>query len=367
MTDDTDTADREPEERAVPLPLIDTYAALRAEIAAKEDRIERLERELEREYLEPAGDADAGGSADETNRSDEAADGAESDEEAETERSDDVPLSHEDWEPETDPLTDTGPVESDGDHEGITAEAATTTAATNDPDPEQTEQRKPETADVDADGAAGADGLKPVRTAGGRNERGGTDDGASEAGTTSDSPTESEFGVTMETSSNLTGGSLGSSADRRTAAVDAGDTAATGGEESSNEGAGRPDPTADRGERLSLLVRRAELRSEEAVVETLVRGIEELDDLTRGMLAHYREAGDAAPVDAHVAAGGSGERQYAYARNRTLRKAGVIEHAGAGRYRYALTDLVDEAFDGTADGQTVADAVAAIESATDID
>ncbi|MFD1567112.1 ATPase, partial [Halolamina litorea] len=64
---------------------------------------------------------------------------------------------------------------------------------------------------------------------------------------------------------------------------------------------------------------------------------------------------------------GSGERQYAYARNRTLRKAGVIEHAGAGRYRYALTDLVDEAFDGTADGQTVADAVAAIESATDID
>ncbi|MFC6736995.1 ATPase, partial [Halolamina salina] len=64
---------------------------------------------------------------------------------------------------------------------------------------------------------------------------------------------------------------------------------------------------------------------------------------------------------------GSGERRYAYARNRTLRKAGVIEHDGAGRYRYALPDLVREAFDGNAAAGTVTDAVEAIETATDID
>jgi len=111
-------------------------------------------------------------------------------------------------------------------------------------------------------------------------------------------------------------------------------------------------------------VRRVDRHDEDEVVETFVDGIDALDDVTREMLAHYREAGDAAPVDAHVAAGGSGERQYAYARNRTLRKAGVIEHDGAGRYRYALPDLVEEAFDSTVDGQAVADAVAAIEAET---
>ena len=59
MTDDTDTAEREDELPAASLALIETFAALEAELAAKEDRIERLESELGREYLEPS-DADAG-------------------------------------------------------------------------------------------------------------------------------------------------------------------------------------------------------------------------------------------------------------------------------------------------------------------
>ncbi|MBP1987402.1 hypothetical protein [Halolamina salifodinae] len=333
MTDDTDTAEREDEAPAASLPLIDTFAALKGELAAKEDRIERLESELQREYLEPAEEAD--GEAEPTEAAAESAD---------SDASDDEPRSHEDWEPATDPLNDTGAVEGNSDHAGVSAEAPTSAA---DADPTETE---PGTAADDS-------GLKPVRTAGNRSADAGARNTSPGSATDepAERPTERQFGVTMQTSSNLTGGSLRSSAN----GVRAGRK-----EESGSDNGDRPDPTADRGERLSLLARRAEIRNEAAVVETFVSGIEALDDVTREMLAHYREAGDAAPVDAHVAAGGSGERQYAYARNRTLRKAGVIEHDSAGRYRYALPALVAEAFDGSADTETITDTVEAIESET---
>lgn len=348
MTDDTDTAEREDETPAASLPLIDTFAAFEAELAAKEDRIERLESELQRPYPDPADE-----------ESEETRDHADSDAEpatasaetAESDASESEPRSHEDWEPATDPLNDTGSSDGDDDQAGVTAEAAT--GATNAADATKTPDRDPP-------GAADDSGLKPVRTAGSRSrDAEGRTDATPEsvASESVDRSAEREFGLTMETSSNLTGGSLRSS----TKGTHAGKSDRESGSE---ERVNRPDPTADRGERLSLLARRAELRSEEAVVETFVSGIEALDDVTRRMLAHYREAGDAAPVDAHVAAGGSGERQYAYARNRTLRKAGVIEHGSAGRYRYALPSLVEEAFDGSADAETVADAVSAIESAT---
>lgn len=349
MTDDTDTAEREEEAPAASLPLIDTFAALEAEIAAKEDRIERLESELQREYLDPAeGDAEAAVDDAEPDGEPGTA-SAETAQTADSSPADDEPRSHEDWEPATDPLTDTGSFDAADEQPGVTAEAATSAKRAADaPAPEQ-----------EPSPAADDSGLQPVRTAGSRSrDADPQEDVGAVGGESGTRSAEREFGLTMETSSNLTGGSLGSSADR--------ERPVGSEQESSDDAPNRPDPTADRGERLSLLARRAELRDEEEVVETFVRGIEALDDVTRGMLAHYREAGDAAPVDAHVAAGGSGERQYAYARNRTLRKAGVIEHDGAGRYRYALPSLVEEAFDGSAGSEVVADAVSAIESATDL-
>lgn len=338
MTDDTDPAESEDDESAVSVPLIDTFAALEAELTAKEEHIERLESELTRGYPDSdGGQQDAGGAP-------EAVDGG--DPEADT-------RSHEDWEPATDPLEDTGAVEAspDADHGGASPSTGTPTG--------------------DAEGAkrgsAEGSGLKPVRTA-------STDEKSREG---VEASADAEFGLTMETASDLTGGSLGSAvsgADGDDDAVEkATESAEPDGEETGDAGTGagggesRPDPTADRGERLSLLVRRAELRNEEEVVRAFVHGIDALDEVTKAMLAHYRREGDAVPVDAHVAAGGSGERQYAYARNRTLRKAGVIEHDGAGRYRYCLPALVEEAFDGHAGGQTLANAVAAIESATGID
>lgn len=334
MTDDTDTAEREDEAPAASLPLIDTFAALEGELAAKEDRIERLEGELQREYLEPAEEADS--EAEPTEAAAESADGV---------ASDDEPRSHEDWEPATDPLNDTGTVEGNSDHAGVSAEAPTSAA---DADPAETE---PSTAADDS-------GLTPVRTVGNRSADAGARNTSPGSATDdpAERPTERQFGVTMQTSSNLTGGSLGSSVN--------GVRPGRKEEQSGSDYGDRPDPTADRGKRLSLVSRRAELRDGAAVVETFVSGIEALDDVTREMLAHYREADDAAPVDAHVAAGGSGERQYAYARNRTLRKAGLIEHDSAGRYRYALPALVAEAFDGSADTETITDTVEAIESET---
>ena len=195
-----------------------------------------------------------------------------------------------------------------------------------------------------------------------------------------------EFGVTMERGSNLTGGSLGSSApdtaSRSEPAAEAptendsdeeanegqtaGEKAATADStERDRSGTDRSpvDPTADRGERLTELVEESELRNEEGVVQVFVHGIDAFDDVTRGMLKHYRNDGKATPVDAHVAAGGSGERQYAYARNRTLRTAGVVEHAGGGRYRYRLPDLVVEVFDGNVEAETLSETVTAIEEA----
>jgi hypothetical protein len=325
MTDDTDTDEHE-DERAVSLPLIDTFAALTAELDAKTDRIERLEGELDRRYLDPAdGDPETAAPAGET-------------------VDDTETRTHEDWDPATDPLEDTGAAAADGDHEGVrpTADAAS-----------EASDHGRSTAGAERERSTGAgdtareSGLSPVKTA-----------SASDGAKTGESKgtTDEEFGVSMEASSDLTGGSLGSSAPIERSAPERDD--------STDEQP--PDPTADRGERLSRLVRRAELREEGEVVEAFVEGIDALDAVTRAMLAHYREVGDATPLDAHVAAGGSGERQYAYARNRTLRKAGVIEHDGAGRYRYALPDLVREAFDGNAAAATVTDAVDAIETATDL-
>jgi len=82
----------------------------------------------------------------------------------------------------------------------------------------------------------------------------------------------------------------------------------------------------------------------EAVIQRLETRLDALDDRTREMLAHYRDAGEAALRDAHAAAGGDRDRTVAYGRNRPLRIAGFVRHAGGERYEYALPETLRGAF-----------------------
>ncbi|ERJ06315.1 ATPase protein [Halorhabdus tiamatea SARL4B] len=70
--------------------------------------------------------------------------------------------------------------------------------------------------------------------------------------------------------------------------------------------------------------------------------VRSLEPKTQKMLSYYREQGPASPLDAHFVAGGSGDRTHAYARNRSLRTAELIEHVGQGAYDYRLPDLLEE-------------------------
>jgi hypothetical protein len=128
-------------------------------------------------------------------------------------------------------------------------------------------------------------------------------------------------------------------ADRQTAGVGAGDGDATGGDADRNGAAGDGE----------WAFASSPLGTREAVVAELTRRVEAQSDLALGMLAHYREVGVADPVDAHVAAGGDGDRTLALARNRALRRAGLVSHAGRGRYEYAVPALVSAAYDGRLD------------------
>jgi hypothetical protein len=107
-----------------------------------------------------------------------------------------------------------------------------------------------------------------------------------------------------------------------------------------------------------------ELRHRETVVEGFVTAIESFDEVTREMLAHYRDKERSTPVEAHVAAGGSGNREFAYARNGTLRRAGAIEHTTGGEYEYRLPELLRQVYGEIADEQELAEALAIIEGKT---
>ncbi|WP_380676835.1 ATP-binding protein [Salinigranum sp. GCM10025319] len=89
--------------------------------------------------------------------------------------------------------------------------------------------------------------------------------------------------------------------------------------------------------------------------------LDEFDAVTRRMLAHYRSQGIADPVTAQVAAGGPGDHKVAYARNRTLRKAGFVRHAGRGKYAYALPDHVRTEYAHRLHPDAFDEAVAAVE------
>jgi len=81
---------------------------------------------------------------------------------------------------------------------------------------------------------------------------------------------------------------------------------------------------------------------EPLVVRELKADIGGLETKTRRMLAFYREQGPASAQNAHFAAGGDGDRTQAYARNRTLRTRGLIDHVGRGRYDYRLRERLAE-------------------------
>ena len=106
-----------------------------------------------------------------------------------------------------------------------------------------------------------------------------------------------------------------------------------------------------------------ELGTRAAVIEELKGRVASLPTLSREMLRHYRREGTSEPVAAHIDAGGNGDRGHAYSRQRPIRTAGLIRHAGEGRYAYAVPDLVREAYADRLDEPTVQEMVRAVEKA----
>jgi hypothetical protein len=100
------------------------------------------------------------------------------------------------------------------------------------------------------------------------------------------------------------------------------------------------------------------------VVRELKADIAGMETKSRKMLHFYREFGPGTPLNAHFAAGGSGDRTSAYAYNRTLRMRGLIEHVGRGRYDYRLEALLDEEFDGHVDDDLIQEFAENIEAKT---
>jgi TolA-binding protein len=86
-----------------------------------------------------------------------------------------------------------------------------------------------------------------------------------------------------------------------------------------------------------------------------------MESTTRTMLEFYRDEGPGTPLNAHFAAGGSGDRTKAYARNRRLRTRGLVEHVGRGKYAYCLRALLEEEADGSVPSDRLDHFVAAIE------
>ncbi len=83
-------------------------------------------------------------------------------------------------------------------------------------------------------------------------------------------------------------------------------------------------------------------REEPVAVRELKAEIAGLETLTREMLSVYRKNGPMDPQEAHVTAGGDGDRTRSYARNRALRTRGLIEHVGRGYYDDALRAALTE-------------------------
>ena len=106
---------------------------------------------------------------------------------------------------------------------------------------------------------------------------------------------------------------------------------------------------------------RMALGTREPLVADLGDRVADLGETTTAVLRHVRRAGPVAPVEAHVEAGGNADREIAYSRMRTLRRAGLVEHVGRGEYAYALPALVREEYDDRLHESDLADVVRAVE------
>ena len=118
----------------------------------------------------------------------------------------------------------------------------------------------------------------------------------------------------------------------------------------------------DIAEEAMEFVEAVEHDTREAVVTELTDRIADLPLRSVKMLEHYREVGDSDPMSAHLAAGGDDDHQLAYSRNRPLRQSGLIRHLGEGRYRYAISELIREAYADTLTDSEVATMVQSVEA-----
>ena len=105
-----------------------------------------------------------------------------------------------------------------------------------------------------------------------------------------------------------------------------------------------------------------ELGTREAVIDELSKRVERLPTLAREMLVHYRHEEVSEPVAAHIDAGGDGDMEHAYSRNRPIRQAGLIRHIGRGQYAYAIPDLIREAYADRLEDKAVETMVHAVET-----
>jgi hypothetical protein len=249
-------------------------------------------------------------------------------------------------EPETETTAPPGwPEEDDAAAEGAPGTASDTgDARTTDSDPAESTA-----ADIDAAFEA-LEGTSEARG-----------DGSSEHGeeTTDDGPTAAAGDATPA-----------DAADEFRESDDGSDPPTTSGVAGADGGAdGWPEFDADEpsteedASTVETVVEQSDPGFEREVVREVKATVRGFDEVTRRMLAHYREQGASDPVDAHVAAGGDGDRTRAYSRNRTLRQSDLVAHAGRGRYGCRLAAHLREAHDGRLSEDELADAIEAVERA----
>ncbi len=118
----------------------------------------------------------------------------------------------------------------------------------------------------------------------------------------------------------------------------------------------------DIAEEAMEFVEAVEHDTRKAVTAELTDRIADLPLRSVKMLEQYREAGESDPISTHIAAGGDDDHQLAYSRNRPLRQSGLIRHVGEGRYRYAIPELIREAYADTLTDSEVAKMVQSVEA-----
>ncbi|MFC5973269.1 helicase HerA domain-containing protein [Halomarina salina] len=366
----------------------DRIAELEAEVREKENRIEMLERDLEdaRDLSQMADQFAAalfdhpGRSRMQLRRDREHEDDAEGTEQATLEESHDPAVETTPW-----PAPDADDPSMVGGSDDATAsaeatdaerEAEASTAATNGTENTDDEAATDERIEAAMASLTGA-GAVPETSSGG-------DDTAATngtSGTTASAPTASDdwadAGMRSTSTSGERDASGSTSAGAATTPWPDASPAAARDDSTTADGAKSSDAGgSDGGEHGASAARAdderrdgdgrhgAEADGERPVVARARAVLSDLDEPTREMLVEYRDRGPCTPVDAHVATGGDGEseRTLAYSKNSALREAGLIRHAGRGRYAYALPTFVAAASGDHLDEGVAEDVVEAIEA-----